>query len=313
MTPRTFETIVTHSGSFHADEVFGAAVLQALSPDATLVRTREEAEIERAHSDAGSVVLDVGAVFAPEKHAYDHHQRSFAEVRADGTPFASFGLIWRAFGDAFLARRDPSATSEERARLSALFDETFVVPIDATDVGAVTWTSPVRGTDCVTHAVTVSGLIDAMNPSADAEPSRVDAAFQRAVTWCGPLIDDALRGLQAESDAKPIVESADDGTAVLELPEGPVPWQRWVAPHHRYVLYMSAEKDWRVQCVPQPDDPMQPIAPFPEAWRGQRDAELAATTGVPDAVFCHRALFMVGAKSREGARRLAELALVPRS
>jgi uncharacterized UPF0160 family protein len=37
--------------------------------------------------------------------------------------------------------------------------------------------------------------------------------------------------------------------------------------------------------------------------------ELAQVTGVADAVFCHNKLFMAVAKSKEGAIKLAELAL----
>jgi len=40
-----------------------------------------------------------------------------------------------------------------------------------------------------------------------------------------------------------------------------------------------------------------------------QDEELQKVSGVSDAVFCHRALFMVVAKSRAGAIQLAELAL----
>ena len=48
---------------------------------------------------------------------------------------------------------------------------------------------------------------------------------------------------------------------------------------------------------------------LPAAWAGLRDEELAKVTGVPDAVFCHRALFLAVAKSKEGALALAKLAL----
>ena len=48
---------------------------------------------------------------------------------------------------------------------------------------------------------------------------------------------------------------------------------------------------------------------LPAAWAGLREAELAAVTGVPDALFCHTNLFIAVARSREGALRLAELAL----
>jgi uncharacterized UPF0160 family protein len=40
-----------------------------------------------------------------------------------------------------------------------------------------------------------------------------------------------------------------------------------------------------------------------------RDAELAAVTGVPDAVFCHNARFIAAAVSFEGALTMARQAL----
>jgi uncharacterized UPF0160 family protein len=50
-------------------------------------------------------------------------------------------------------------------------------------------------------------------------------------------------------------------------------------------------------------------ADLPEAWAGLRDAELAAVTGVPDAGFCHNGRFIAAAKSFEGVRAMAKLAL----
>jgi uncharacterized UPF0160 family protein len=48
---------------------------------------------------------------------------------------------------------------------------------------------------------------------------------------------------------------------------------------------------------------------LPKSWSGLRDQELAAVTGVADSVFCHLNLFIGGARSLDGAVRLAELAL----
>ena len=50
-------------------------------------------------------------------------------------------------------------------------------------------------------------------------------------------------------------------------------------------------------------------ADLPEAWAGLRDAELAAVTGVPDAGFCHNGRFIASARSYEGIRAMAALAL----
>jgi uncharacterized UPF0160 family protein len=50
-------------------------------------------------------------------------------------------------------------------------------------------------------------------------------------------------------------------------------------------------------------------ADLPEAWAGLRDAELAAVTGVADAGFCHNGRFIASAKSYEGIRAMAALAV----
>jgi uncharacterized UPF0160 family protein len=41
-----------------------------------------------------------------------------------------------------------------------------------------------------------------------------------------------------------------------------------------------------------------------------KDEELQKISGVSDATFCHRGLFLAGAKSKEGAIKLAEIALL---
>jgi len=48
---------------------------------------------------------------------------------------------------------------------------------------------------------------------------------------------------------------------------------------------------------------------FPKLWAGLRDEELQNVTGVPDAIFCHRGLFLAIAKSKEGAIKLAQIAV----
>ncbi len=48
---------------------------------------------------------------------------------------------------------------------------------------------------------------------------------------------------------------------------------------------------------------------LPEAWGGHADAELAAITGVADAMFAHTKRFYASARSREGILALAAQAL----
>ena len=61
--------------------------------------------------------------------------------------------------------------------------------------------------------------------------------------------------------------------------------------------------------VPATTDTFDARADLPASWAGLRDADLAAVTGVPDAKFCHNGRFIAAAKSYEGIRQLARLAL----
>ena len=65
-------TIGTHDGAFHCDEVLACWMLKQLPQykDASIVRTRDPAKLS-----ACEIVVDVGAVYDPEKLRFDHHQR----------------------------------------------------------------------------------------------------------------------------------------------------------------------------------------------------------------------------------------------
>ena len=87
------KTIVTHSGNFHADDVFSIAALKNIFPTFTLIRTRNLDVIAKA-----DLVIDVGGEYDPEAGRFDHHQRGGAGARDNGIPYSSFGLIWKKYG-----------------------------------------------------------------------------------------------------------------------------------------------------------------------------------------------------------------------
>ena len=76
------------------------------------------------------------------------------------------------------------------------------------------------------------------------------------------------------------------------------------------VLYPDSDgQQYQLKTVPVEAGSFQARMDLPQAWAGLREQELAAVTGVPDSVFCHLKCFIAGARSFEGALRLAELAL----
>ena len=76
------------------------------------------------------------------------------------------------------------------------------------------------------------------------------------------------------------------------------------------MIYPKENNDeWCVKAVREKGKEFENRKDFPKAWAGLRDEEFQKITGVSDAVFCHRALFMAVAKSKDGAIALAKQAL----
>ena len=81
----------THSGKFHADDVFSAALLLYLNPEINISRGNKVPE------DFDGIVFDIG------RGQYDHHQKD-SRVRENGVPYAAFGLLWEALGEKILGQ-----------------------------------------------------------------------------------------------------------------------------------------------------------------------------------------------------------------
>jgi len=71
LTDESSLSLLTPLCRFHADEALACALLRMLPEytDASVTRTRDYALLE-----AMDVVVDVGGVYDPATHRYDHHQ-----------------------------------------------------------------------------------------------------------------------------------------------------------------------------------------------------------------------------------------------
>ena len=80
--------------SFHCDEALACYMLTKTSQfsSATIVRTRDSNQLETF-----DIVVDVGAVYEPARHRYDHHQRGFMETldSQHTMKLSSAGLIYK--------------------------------------------------------------------------------------------------------------------------------------------------------------------------------------------------------------------------
>jgi uncharacterized UPF0160 family protein len=91
-----------------------------------------------------------------------------------------------------------------------------------------------------------------------------------------------------------------------------MPWKTAVFSHDLPVIYAvspAANGNWMIDAMPPEPDSFAQRLPLPEAWAGLEGADLAAASGVRDAVFVHVRRFVGAARSRAAAIEMACLAL----
>jgi uncharacterized UPF0160 family protein len=287
--------VATHSGSFHADEVFAVAALELAVGDIEVIRTRD-ADAQAA----ADLRVDVGFEHDPAAGTFDHHQRGGAGERSNGVRYASFGLIWQAYGER-AAGDDPF--------VARLVDESLVQGVDAQDTGQTIMLPAIENV----QQMHLGGLIGGFNPNWDEPGDDVDKRFADAVAFARGIIEREVRYAQSIAAADRIVAeavAAAEDPRIVVLDQG-LPWARAIHAHAPNALFVVLPKSsgWGVQAIPAVRGQFDNRLDLPEAWAGLQEAEFAAACDVEDVVFCHAARFLAVARSQAGALKLAHKAI----
>lgn len=279
------QKVVTHNGSFHADDVFAVATLQIHFgvENVEVVRTRDEAIIA-----SGDIVLDVGGVYDAEKLRFDHHQNG-APVRENGIPYAAFGLIWKHYGEQVAGSVEAAADIERR----------YVLPIDANDVGISLFDLNEKNVG----PITLQDIISLWRP-VWGQVGDIDAGFSEACDLARGIISKAILHAKGDLDQKKYVESiyeSAEDKKVLVFDKPVSTFHLIDYPEVVLAVYPSEEEDrWSAAMVRKTHDSFEPRAKFPESWTGLRHEELAEASGISDALFCHKVGYLFVARSKEG-------------
>ena len=307
--------IVTHSGKFHADDAWAVAVLKILFPQASVVRTRDTALV-----DAADFAVDVGGVWDPAAGRFDHHQKEFAGTRPTGVPYASAGLVWKEYGARCvaalaLAHTGHRLADEKAAEMAHSIDADVVQYLDLSDVGAAKNAPGGYGLSAVVSGFNSNWLDEQRLGYGQAADAYQLAQFGRAMELLTDIMINAVRyriGALLSVEQVRQAEVLEEGR-VLFLQNGALPWGQVVRKEMPKLLFVIshniAEQRHMIHTIPVSPDSFKARADLPEAWAGLRDEQLAAVTGVPDAGFCHNGRFIASAKSYEGIRTMASLAL----
>ncbi|MEK7645451.1 MAG: MYG1 family protein [Patescibacteria group bacterium] len=294
--------IVTHSGSFHPDDLLAVATLRAVLKKrgvsrVKLVRTREQSEIAKA-----DFVVDVGGEYDPSHNRFDHHQAAGAGARANGIPYASFGLVWKAFGVELCGSE----------KVAAVIDGELVQVVDAIDNGVEICSSVIGDVHPYTFGHALSSFLPSWKELADTKVT-ADTAFAKALVFAEAVLTREIARAKDAEEGRANVEKAyrdAEDKRVVVLDQSYV----WgdvlrVYPEPLYVIYPQGADKWHVKAVRNDPNSFKNRRDLPTTWAGKRDAEFAQLTGVADALFCHKNLFLAVAGSLEGAKKLAKLAI----
>jgi uncharacterized UPF0160 family protein len=117
--------------------------------------------------------------------------------------------------------------------------------------------------------------------------------------------------IDAQSLVKKFYDQAEDKRVIFL--DQYVPWSEVITsyPEPLFVISKSMDGDsFVMQTVRDPDQKFINRKDMPVSWAGLRNEALAKVTGVPDATFCHKGLWIATAKTKEGIMELAKLALL---
>lgn len=286
---------ITHSGSFHADEVMSTVLISKLIPQVNVCRT-PKIDPDKIASDA--IIYDIGG------GEFDHHQRNFCSARPNGIKYSSFGLLWKNFGMQLLSNVDDAKLVFD------IFDKSFVCGIDAVDNGQLQRNTNVQ-------VMTVSGVISEFNPNWD-ENVDPDECFLKAVQFAEAIFDNAFEAAISKAKAKNKIEAAIENSknSIMVLDQF-MPWQDFLycstnekSKEILYVVFPSNRVGYNVYAVPDSPGSFHPKKPLPKNWAGLYGSKFAEASGVPNASFCHPGRFICGAVDFKSALKLAKLAVV---
>lgn len=273
----------THSGKFHADDVFSAALLLYLNPEINIFRGN------KVPDDFEGVVFDIG------RGQYDHHQKD-SRIRENGVPYAAFGLLWEALGEEILGKE-----------LAEKFDQSFVQPLD--------------NNDNTGEKNELASLIGNFNPGWDSSGNN-DQAFFQAVSVAGMILENKFERYRGNERADKRIEEilkehelaissgkkSVEESKILILPEF-VPCQKRLSETEiAFVIFPSNRGGYCIQ--PQKKEySLNYKCSFPVEWLGLENEELVQETGLASAGFCHKGGFLMTTGTLNDAVKACEISL----
>ena len=204
----------THSGTFHADDVFSTALLRIINPHIKINRISDITEIKEKND---YIIYDIGL------GAFDHHQIN-KRTRKNGVPYAAFGLLWEKFGELII----PS----EKDRIE--FDKQFIQALDQAD-----------------NYGDYNSLCDAIrsfNPCGRPDNS---VEFEEAVIFAKNILENKLNKIKWEKSMKDTVDEIIKRSDRIAVLKSYIPPKLFIGTRIKIMIYPSGRDSYNIQIIPK--------------------------------------------------------------
>lgn len=218
----------THSGLFHCDEVTGYAIVLLAGECTEFERLTD---ITNLPNDG--IIADIGREYNPDKKRFDHHQGLI--LRDNSCPYASAGLLWKAFGKKVVKSVEPSCRFS--ADVAQRVDETLIQGIDAHDADN-TYKVTASGNCEKVRVMTLPNIVSTYNYH-DVHNHEVQfGLFRTASMFVARIIKDAV------NKANQFIEDKEDFKRIAQI-EGcicilprPIMWKEIVHESYPFLQYV---------------------------------------------------------------------------
>lgn len=285
--------LITHNANFHQDDLFAVAALTILFPDLEIKRTRDLNQMKDA-----DFIVDTGGENDPKRNRFDHHQTGGAGVRENGVPYASFGLVWKKYGQQL------SGSPE----VADVVDKKMVQPIDAADCGYEMFHVTKKGL----MPYFFGSMLKALMPTWR-DKENVDDVFMSLLPIARLVLQKEIQKAQYFfEDIKEVKETykRTEDKRVIVL-EHPMAWKSILSQKKEPIFVVHPDNntgEWVIACVIKNPRAHEYRKLLPKSWSAKKGAELEKITGVKGAEFCHMKRFIGKAWTKEAAIEMAKLA-----
>ncbi|OQS54437.1 metal-dependent protein hydrolase domain-containing protein [Ecytonucleospora hepatopenaei] len=307
---------ITHSDSFHADEIIATAFLLEVynDRDVELVRSRDMNVIE-----TGDIVYDVGFVCDPKKKRFDHHMATFTETFNDkyNVKLSSAGLIFKYYHKELFTKKFNfnCYTKEVQEFITDKIYREYFLPADALDNG-YDFHYDLLGIESA-RPRSIQDMVAAYNVHFIESAKNYEAVqltnFSRALEMVREDLKNYLSFIfesyacEMEEAMREIKENKNKNIFIPNKNYNRSLLQDLLDNHDevKFVIFTKG-KNYRIYAVNKKGKQFETRCPLKKEWRGTRDEELQKISGISEITFVHATGFTGGASTLEAAIKMCE-------